>query len=243
MEKLDKSSLDIETSDSFAMIFKEPHIFRATYDGIISQYPDNFHQQTYPKIEDEDKRTYLENIREFILTSSDNEFEKGISDIFDMENIIDWHLLLLMTNNSDGILKNFYLYKKNKETPIRIAPWDYDHSFGRDGDNEMNLDERPLNVKRSILFKRLLEFDGYKKKLKEKWLKLNQENLFSVNGLKQRILKKSKFVKDLAKKNAERWPLDSSFYYDDNDFEEEIDIMFQYIDIRHKRLTRYFNNL
>lgn len=50
VEKLDKSSLKLEGKDSLAMIFKEPHIFRETYNGITPQYANNFHQQTYPKI-------------------------------------------------------------------------------------------------------------------------------------------------------------------------------------------------
>lgn len=243
MEKLDKSSLKLNDSDSLAFIFKEPHIFRETFDGIVPQDADNFHQQTYPKIEKEDKRIYIETIREFILTATDVEFEKGISNVFDMNNIIDWHLLLLVSNNSDGILKNFYLYKRNNESPVRIAPWDYDHSFGRDGDNELNLDERHLNIERSILFKRLMLFDWYKTALKQKWTKLNKEHILSVSSLKNRILVKSDNIKKSAEKNFVRWPIDSKWYYDSNTFDEEILIMLSFIDLRHDRLTHYFDEL
>ncbi len=49
--------------------------------------------------------------------------------------------MLLLSNNGDGVMKNFLLYKIDSNTPFRIALWDYDHSFGRDGDNELNLME------------------------------------------------------------------------------------------------------
>ena len=240
MEKLDKSSLDVDGSNSMGMIFKEPHIFRETYDGITARKLNNFHQQTYPKIKTEDKRDDIEAVREFILTTNNREFKEGISKVFDMENIIDWHLLLLISNNSDGILKNFYLYKVNTETPIRIAPWDYDHSFGRDGDNELNLDKRPLKIERSILFKRLLKFDWYRSKLKQKWLELNENNILSEIGLKRSVLIKSKRITNIVKKNFELWPIESQWYYDSNNFKKEIDIILKFIEVRHARLTKYF---
>ena len=243
MEKLDKSSLEIDDSDSLSFIFKEPHIFRETYEGIKPQNANNFHQQTFPKIRSEDKRSVIEAIRDSILVSSDDDFKTYFNIAFDVDNIIDWHLLLLISNNGDGILKNFYLFKSNTDTPIRVAPWDYDHSFGRDGDNELNLDQNPLKIERSILFKRLLQFDWYKTALKKRWNQLNEANILSTSGLKNRILQKSTSIRDLANKNFELWPLGSKKYYDDNDFDEEIDIMIQFIDIRHQRLSKYFSGL
>lgn len=242
MEKLDKSSLNLKGSDSMAVIFKEPHIFRETYDGVTPQYSNNFHQQTYPKVEQTDKGFYLEEIRKLILNQNDN-FESCITDILDINNIIDWHILLLISNNSDGILKNFYLYKIDRNTPFRIAPWDYDHSFGRDGDNQLNLNERPMNIERSILFKRLLEYDWYKTSLKERWIELNSQDLLSASGLKQRIFSKSDMIKEHARKNFKKWPLDNSWYYDSNDFDKEIKIMIAFIDLRHNQLSEYFDNL
>jgi hypothetical protein len=243
MEKLDKSSLDIDGNDTAAVIFKEPHIFRETYTGIVPQEADNFHQQTYPAIEDADKRLWLESVRDFIQNSNDDDFTSQLPEVFDLDNLLDWHLLLLISNNSDGILKNFYLYKQDKHTPIRIAPWDYDHGFGRDGDNALNLDEHPLDMERSILFRRLLQFDWYKGKLKSRWEDLNKADVLSENGLKQRISSKSEAIANAAKKNFEVWPIDSPWYYDDNNFGQEIAIMLQFISLRHSRLRDYFENL
>lgn len=240
MEKLDKSSLKINSEDSLAFIFKEPHIFRKSYDKIRPQKKDNFHQQTFPKKQKKDRSAFIEHIRDFILTSNDDVFTKEISTKFDLTNLIDWHLLLLISNNGDGILKNFYLYKQDAKSPMRIAPWDYDHSFGRDGDNELNLDKNSLDITRSILFDRLLKFDWYKEQLKERWITLNQEGILSAQGLQRRILNKSRFIQKYAEANFEVWPVESTIYYDNNNFDQEIKIMLDFIKIRHARLRKYF---
>ena len=243
MEKLDKSSLKLNGSDSSAFIFKEPHLFTVSYEGIVPQDSSNFHQQTYPKLEKRNMGSHLENLRTFILSSSDEIFKSEFFNLFDLRNIIDWHLLLLVSNNNDGILKNFYLYKSNNETPIRVAPWDYDHSFGRDGDNELNMDERFLNINRSILFNRLLGCDWYTKALKDRWQQLNNSAVLSERGLKQRVVRMSESINHAAEKNFELWSVGNAIYYDDNDFEQEVNIMIKYIEKRHKRLLKYFEDI
>lgn len=127
--------------------------------------------------------------------------------------------------------------------PFRIAPWDYDHSFGRDSVNKLNLNERPLDIERSILFKRLLSYDWYTNQLKSRWIELNNKGLPSVDGLKSRFREKSQEVLPWALKNSGLWPLGGNEYYDDNDFDQEVDIILEFIDLRHSRLTDYFDNL
>ncbi|MCD4683216.1 MAG: CotH kinase family protein, partial [Bacteroidales bacterium] len=242
MEKLDKSSLGINKQDTNAVIFKEPPLFRFDIDSFIPQSPNNFYQQIYPDIDDRDMTAFIEDVRELIMSSSNSTFSETITDIFDIDNIIDWHLLLLLSNNGDGILKNFYLYKIDSSTPLRIAPWDYDHSFGRDGDNELNL-IRPLDLERSNLISRLLEIDWYKTALKERWNELNNQNLFTPGGLKSRIDNFRTILDGLVEKNFEKWPVNGYWYYDDNNYDEEIEIMEIYIDMRHDQLDEYFGTI
>jgi len=250
MEKLDKSVLEINTKDTMAMIFKEPPLFIEDYSKIPLFDPDNFYQQTYPKIHKNDKTVFIGNTRNFILNAPDSVFSNKIGELFDIQNIIDWHLLLLVTNNGDGILKNFYLYKIDAATPLRIAPWDYDHSFGRDGDNELNL-VRPLNINRSILFRRLLTLPWYKNKLKERWTVLYNNGLINPEGLKESIRLKEIIVKKAIDKNVAIWPVDRPllwplkkyWYFDGNNFDEEMEIIYKFIDIRNKQLHDYFSAL
>ena len=243
MEKLDKSTLKIETKDSLSVVFKEPHLFRTDLSNITPQIKTNFHQQTYPKIETLDKTIFLNQIRDFIITSNDTSFNRQINNIFDIKNIIDWHLLLLITNNSDGILKNFYLYKQNEETPIRISPWDYDHSFGRDGDNEININDQKIDLQRSILFAKLLRYNWYKKSLKHQWEYYNKTNLLSVEGLQKRIKNNYKKIEKKVIKNNKKWKTNNPIFYDENSSNDEVEIILKFIEKRHSYLNDYFNKL
>jgi len=243
MQKLDKSTLEIEEKQRESVIFKDPHIFRESYSNIVPQKENNFHQQVFPKLFKSNKNHFIEEIRDFILNSSDSMFNEYIGDVFDINNIADWHLLLLITNNSDGVLKNFYLYKLDNTTPLRISPWDYDHSFGRDGDNELNINVRKVDLKRSILFSRLLSCKWYKNLLKQRWIALNKQNILSVKGLKNRISNKYSEIDEFIIKNTHKWPTTNNIYYDDNSANDEIKIMFDFIDSRHLELNQYFNNI
>lgn len=240
MEKLDKSTLGINKKDTSAVIFKEPPIFRIKK-GFKPQKKGNYHQQTFPKIKHRDKSAFIEDVQDFIINSSDEVFKKQFPTIFDIENIVDWNLLLLLTNNSDGILKNFYLYKKDAKTPLRVAPWDYDHSFGRDGDNELNM-IKPLDLNRSNLFQRLLKMNWYQTRLKARWRELNALDILSTNGLKARIARQKNRIDTLVTKNFQRWPVGGKPYYDDNNFEAEIQVMCDFLAMRAEQLEMFFED-
>ncbi len=242
-EKLDRSSLDVSKSDTSAFIFKEPHVFRETYDGVIPQKANNFHQQTFPKKSSRDKAWVLKELRAIILESDERTFENEIQNRLDVDNVVDWHLLLLITNNGDGILKNFYIYKPDANSKMRFAPWDYDHSFGRDGDNELNMNQRQAVYDRSILLKRLSESSWYTELLKARWNELNQKGIMSVAGLQGRIQALSSEVKLRAERNFEKWPVDGGFYYDNNSFDQEIEIMNAFVEARHKHVLTYIQGL
>ncbi len=243
MEKVDRSVLEVNKRDTAAFIFKEPHVFRPSYEGITPRDPANFHQQTFPKIDRADRRAPLERLRALLLEADDATFDAELPRQIDVPNFVDWHLLLLLTNNADGILKNYYLYRKDKDTPIRVAPWDYDHSFGRDGDNERNLNERPLDASRSILFRRLLERPWYRDALKARWSAVQENGLFSVPSLLQRIELMTAEIADAATQNFERWPVDGRYYYDAATFTEELTLMREFVVIRHAYVSDYLADL
>ena len=186
---------------------------------------------------------YIENVRKSFVGNSDIDFREQIGSVFDLDNIVDWHILLLLTNNNDGILKNFYLYKADSNTPIRIAPWDYDHSIGRDGDGELNLIRKELDIPRSMLFRRLIEWPAYTAKLKARWLELKDQKLLRKEDVVDKIYDQKKLVDSLVDKNFERWPVDSEFYFDDNDFLQEINVIEEYFDLRYPQLDVYFDSL
>lgn len=129
--------------------------------------------------------------------------------------------------------------------PFRIAIWDYDHSFGRDGDNELNMMDRELNCNRSILLERLTQISetGYLKKLKKRWFELRALNVISNQNVKSHINENEKIIRNDIKYNFVKWPTNGKWYYDDNDHKEEVDLMLKFVELRINQLDDYFNSL
>ena len=135
------------------------------------------------------------------------------------------------------------MYKVNSQTPIRIAIWDYDHSFGRDGNNELNLNTRKLDVTRSILFKRLYQFSWYQTMLAQRWLSLNESDVLSLNGLQNRFLAEHQIIVEQAIKNESLWSNSSSNYFDKNNLFQEMGIISDFLELKHEELDFYFQNI
>ncbi len=244
MEEINGAMVGLNKGDPMAMLFKDPPIFikeRLTY----VQDTLNYYQQKFPKINESDKTDYLERFKNFLYYSDDSCFAKDISTWVDIDNVIDWHLILLFSNNEDGIVKNFYLYKLDKDTPFRFAIWDYDHSFGRDGDNERNLMERELNCNRAILLERLSNIPEieYLHKLKKRWFELREQNILSFDNFDAHITENDRIISKEVEKNFEKWPVDSKWYYDNNDYRQELDLMRKFMKIRVNQLDEYFNSI
>lgn len=244
MEEVNASMLGVDKSDPMAMVFKGPAVFHETRLEYV-QEPDNYYQQKYPKKSDSDKTEYMEEFRAFLFETSDKEFATEIDSWIDLRNVADWHLLLLFTNNSDGLMKNFYLYKHDSETPFRFVPWDYDHSFGRDGDYELNMDTLLVSIERSVLLRRLMKTNagGYVNLLKVRWVELSKKNVLTTESTFKMIQHNHRIIEKWIPVNRAIWPDSSQFYLDDNSYEQEITIMKDYVKMRVRSLDEYFRTL
>lgn len=240
-EEINGKRVGLNKKDPMAMMFKDPLVLYTEHR--IPQDSNNYHQQKFPKIHKKDHYAYMNEFCSFLFESSDEKFDENIHEWVDLKNIIDWHLLLLFTNNGDGIMKNFYLYKQDSQSPFRIAIWDYDHSFGRDGDNELNMMERPLRWWRSILFVRLLESKNinYSKRLQRRWKELRDQGLFSAKYIEKEMDKIDKTIRKAVLQNFEKWPHKGYWYYDDNDYEAEKQIIRDFVPLRLSQLDEEFN--
>lgn len=245
MEKINAGMLDLNKKDSSAMVFKDPPVFRKEKLSFVADST-NYYEQKYPDIKKIDKSYYLDSFRTFLFNSTDREFDNNISSWIDVENLIDWQLLLMFSNNGDGILKNFYLYKKSENEPFRIAIWDCDHSFGRDGDNELNLIDNELDLEKSILFDRLMTgYSGihYFQKLKKRWFELRELNIFSIQNFEKLIQENHQEIKNDVDDNFERWPIDGKWYFDNNDYHQELNLMKKFVKLRLNQLDDYFMSI
>ncbi len=241
MEEVDASMIGLNKLDSMAMLFKDPSIF---YEERLPKVQDstNYYQQKFPKIQQADKAWYLDQFRAFMFQTDDQSFVQGIDQWVDLRNVIDWHLILLLSNNGDGIMKNWYLYKLDASTPFRFAIWDYDHSFGRDGDGEYNMMERPIKCKRSVLLRRLMETDaqGYNQRLNQRYQQLRKKGIFSKENLLAKIEENRFTIIDAVAANVALWPDDGPGYWDKKSHREEVAIMEQFIELRLTQLDERF---
>lgn len=241
MQKMDASTLGIDKGDSTSVIFKEPPVM---YDErIVPQDPDNYYQQTFPKKRKDDRTAQAEAIVAFLQDSPDEVFRAEVGQWFDLKNIADWQLLLLLSNNSDGLRKNFFLYKVGDATPYRVAPWDYDHSFGRDGDNEPNMLRDTVDCNRAVLLRRLWQWPEYRSQVARRWQQLRTEGLFTEATLNRMIADNAAQIEAAVKANELLWPVDNDIYYDANHFDAELDIMREFIGRNIERLDTLFNRI
>lgn len=242
MQRLNRHVLDIDANDDNALIFKDPKVFYNDSMMPPKSSPDeNFNEQTYPDFKKHgDKSAILDEFRDFILHSTDSEFEAHIGEWIDMRNVVDWHLLLLFTNNADGVLKNFYLYKKDTGTPFRVAIWDCDHSFGRDGDNELNMLERLTDDRRNILFDRLSDFRWYNDMLSRRWHKLRKSGVISYRKIEKMMQENDRRIQFGLSENTAIWGFDSEFYFDANDYRQECRLMLDFVVLSLEKMDKNF---
>lgn len=241
MEKMDEFRLFSFIDENEAVIFKDCPIFHFEK---LKQVQDsmNYYQQEFPDHDKTDKSYLMDSLWNFLHQSNDSVFASKVSEVFDLRNILDWHLLLLFSNNGDGILKNFFLFRENNHSKYQVALWDYDHSFGRDGDGSAHFEMDTINIYRSILFNRLmnLNVNGYQAQLKNRWQELRMNGIFTEKAIFSMIDSDVSEIKNHIEKNAVLYPDSISYYKDANSFIQEIDLMKSYISRRLIYLDEYF---
>jgi len=206
-----------------------------------------YYNQRFPQINVSNKKYLIHKLTTFIFNSSDAEFKNKelFNTHFDLNNIIDWHLLLLLTNNGDGLVKNFYLYRQGTNKPFKICPWDYDHSFGRDGGGELNLDEF-ISLKKIALLDRLLSTNAfnYREKLLHKFLSLKKTKILTASNIHKMIDDNATILEPFVQENEDKWPLDSiQFFNKKSNFFSEITLIKIWIEKRLPKVEDYLKEI
>jgi hypothetical protein len=168
----------------------------------------------------------LDRFNRFVSSAKEAEFfdpDKGIPARLDLENTIDFHLLVLLTSNIDGIDKNLILARDAPVTNAPLprfffAPWDYDATFGRNW-NATRVE--PTAWLSNHLFDRLLSDAAYRKKFATRWKQLREKE-FSVQNIQRIIDENVRALGDAAKRNTIRWRTLNGPYPDRLAFEEDV---------------------
>lgn len=246
MQKPSRKTMGISKGDTSACIFKDSPIFYDPHGKIPSRKGKaNPYWQKYPALKKRDKNYVVAAASEFIFHASDSLFNdsiNGIGSYFDINNIIDWQLYLMFSNNNTGYKKNFYLYKKDFNTPLRFSLWDADRGWGRDDDNEKNTSF--IEINNNILIRRITSNNSgnYNTKLKQRWEELIANQLHP-DSLKQKIDENYTLFKKGLQKNHRLWPLNAEVYFDSETTEQDIILMKSYIDGRYKLVENYLSSL
>ncbi len=208
MERVDRSLLGLRRYDSnapdHAVIYKA-----IDHSGNFSDLGHGGYEQREPGPEVRQHWGPLDDLNLFVSRAPDAKFfdaESGVATRFDLDNVIDFHLLVLFTSNMDGIDKNFILARDAPGAAMPrpkffFVPWDYDATFGRNWEGSR---VGPTEWISSHLFDRLLSNAAYRQRYAARWRQL-RERQFSVEKITRMIDGNAQTLGDAAKRNERRW--------------------------------------
>jgi hypothetical protein len=174
----------------------------------------------------------LDRFSRFTSSSKDAEFfdpQTGIASRLDLDNTIDFHLLLLVTSNMDGNDKNLIFARNapsadNPKPRFFFVPWDYDATFGR---NWNATRVSPTEWVSNYLFERLLRDATYRGKFAARWTQLRRKE-FADRTVREMIDDNVRTLGEAARRNSLRWRTPTGPYPDRLTFEQDIAQMHQW---------------
>ena len=187
----------------------------------------------------------LDEFNRFVSRATAEEFsdpQTGIAARLDLDNAIDFHLLVLLAGNGDGITKNFFLAREGQATgPAKqrfsFAPWDYDGSLGRSWDTSR---VPPSIWLSNHLFERLRQVPAYREKFVARWTHLS-DHQFSMATVQGLIDVDARTLGEAARRNASRWPAKGWPYHDQLTFDDDLAQMKEWVKARVEWMDGHIN--
>ena len=186
----------------------------------------------------------IDTLFEFVIKSPDDYFVKNFDKKFDINNIIDFQLLIEITGSSDGFINNVYFYRDNMaDSKFFMAPWDYNLSFGR---SFASAQRDYTDWYSRVLFDRLMTIPQYRESLINRWNNLKYD-IFSSDNIIQMAQENAVVIDDAQSRNFEKYPIvvgddwRRSEYPDNYGFYEELNYFKEWIKNRVTFLDDYIN--
>ncbi|MBM7585271.1 spore coat protein H [Bacillus pakistanensis] len=130
----------------------------------VKEALDSGYSRKFGTTQDDDR---LKELIYSINLASEREFPEIIEGILDVEKYLKWLVGVICTQNFDGFIQNYALYKNYETELFEISPWDYDGTWGKDlngGDTAFDY----ISIDGyNTLTARLLQFEKYRKCYKE----------------------------------------------------------------------------
>ncbi|WP_261132151.1 CotH kinase family protein [Bacillus sp. Marseille-Q3570] len=170
-----------------------------------------------------------------INTISQRNFESEIQRYLDVDKYLRWLAGVVCTQNFDGFIHNYALYRRSDTGIFEVIPWDYDATFGRDihGD-EMEYDYIPIDGY-NTLTARLLDVSAFRNQY-YLILKKILENQFTTDYLGKNISRMYRQLEPHVKKDPH---LKRTLKY----FQSEPEFILGYIKERNRYLKAHLSDL
>jgi spore coat protein H len=160
-------------------------------------------------------------LQEFIFklnTIPKAEFEKEIPKYLNVEQYFRWMAGVILTQNYDGFVHNYSLYRNSATGQFEIIPWDYDATWGRDVNGKvMEEDYVPIEGF-NTLSARLLDVANFRKNYKELLCTI-MEQQFSVEYMQPKIERMHQLIRPYVlldpykKENIDKFDKEPEFIY------------------------------
>lgn len=121
------------------------------------------------------------------------QFQAEIEKLLDVKNYLQWLAGAVCTQNFDGFIHNYALYRDHKKEKFSIIPWDYDATWGRNvNGNELNHTYLPLEGY-NTLSARLLDVPSFRLSYCELLQSIFRDH-FTVLELEPEIIKLQQLI-------------------------------------------------
>lgn len=143
--------------------------FSSSFTFNTPNYPEFTFAKQIP--DDESYHSLLELINAIDMSSANN-VNSTLDKFINLDSYMKYHALTSIMGNIDAFTNNYYLYKRNPDSPFEIIPWDFDKSFYTN--SEFGLVGENAIIKK--IFQNQMLFNKYKNITKEQ-----MNNLFKID--------------------------------------------------------------
>ncbi|MSQ01282.1 MAG: hypothetical protein EXR71_05215 [Myxococcales bacterium] len=180
----------------------------------------------------------LDALVEFVSTASDAEFDAGIADRVDLEDVYDWWALVVFTEADDSGGKNCYLYNDPAAPTFRFEPWDYNHSLGQTWQTERESGRYDYDFGgNNGLFARLIGSETYGPEISERF-RTARRTVLANEQMQTLIDSYIERIDDSARRDWDKWGSEYRAYAgwnwrtDWTSHDEEVQYVRDWVEIR-----------
>ena len=175
------------------------------YDNVFPHW--GGYEMRYPFINSKSHWDDLAELINLVVTDNEEDFKSRIAQQLDLENAIDYFLLVNILRATDNLGKNYFIARYDQNTPYFKVPWDLDGVLGtiQDGKRIATTNDILSNG----LYDRLLESnpDDYRNRLKSRWDELRKKEFSNKSLFGEIDMIYNQFSKNKVYEREEKiWP-------------------------------------